>query len=484
MRPIRFAAVSRERKGGSASRLTPANAPCHTARAWRHRRAAIVSQEARHEEHHHDHCPDVVGRRLTCARSELIRSFAPHSARRRSRLHVVSRRLRGVTLRARCPPRRANERSTIVTTSDISFEIPFDQLRPLGLTPALANRAAQAAAGHAEALRLMRLTEVHRDTLRLTDGASEHSARVRPRLLRALADDETALAVGDWVLAHVDAGGQAWVEARVEPSSHLIRRDADGRRHPVVSNVDTALLVMGLDDDFNPRRLERYLALVQANAVQAVVVMTKVDIAARTPGLVAERIDALRGRLPATIDLYLVDATDPDTAQRLQPHLVAGQTLVVLGSSGAGKSTLTNTLLGRSVQDTGAVREHDSRGKHTTTSRSLHRLPGGACVIDTPGLRALRPDFDEDTLAATFADIATLAARCRFRDCKHADEPGCAVRDGVDADRLRNYHKLLREARRDTMGVLERQRLLATWKARGRAARVNLKAKRGEGSSL
>lgn len=366
------------------------------------------------------------------------------------------------------------------------IEIHFERLRALGLTPALANRAAAAADSEdpSTAQHLMRLTEVHRETVRATDGAHELSARVLPRLLRALADDETALAVGDWVLAAPDAHGQAWVHAQVPPASHIGRRDADGRRHPVVSNVDTALLVMGLDDDFNVRRLERYLALVHATdlhdaGVQPVVVLTKADVAARTPGLIAERVAALQGRLPAAIDLFLVDGTDPDTAQRLAPYLDAGQTLVLLGSSGAGKSTLTNTLLGHAVQDTGAVRANDSRGKHTTTSRSLHRLPGGACVIDTPGLRALRPDIDEATLAASFADIDTLAAQCRFRDCRHHDEPGCAVREGVPGDRLRNYHKLLREARRDTMGVLERRQQVAVWKARGRAARVNMKAKRG-----
>ena len=372
------------------------------------------------------------------------------------------------------------------------IEIPFERLRSLGLTPALAQRAAAAAdeiedgAGHDGRipLQLMRVTEVHRETLRVHDGTEEQSARVLPRLMRQLIDDESALAVGDWVLVASDAHGQPWVRARVPPLSHLTRRDADGRRHPVVSNVDTALLVMGLDDDFNPRRLERYLALVEATGsgdggVVPVVVLTKADIAAREPGLLAARLDALRGRVPARIDLFAIDGTDAYTVEQLREHLGAGRTLVVLGSSGAGKSTLTNTLLGRAVQDTGAVREHDSRGKHTTTSRSLHRLPGGACVIDTPGLRALRPDTDEATLAATFADVDELAARCRFRDCQHHDEPGCAVRDGVDADRLRNYHKLLRESRRDTMGVLERQRLVATWKARGRAARVNMKAKRG-----
>ena len=367
-------------------------------------------------------------------------------------------------------------------------DLDFERLRTLGLTPALAIRAAAALAGcerTTRAVQLLRLTEVHRETVQLHDGMREHAARVPLRLTRALADDDTALAVGDWVLAAPEADGSWWLRERVPPLSHLNRRDADGRRHPVVSNIDTALLVMGLDDDFNPRRIERYLALVHAaggdsGGVQPVVVLTKADVAAHTPGLLADRIIALQGRVPAAIDLVAVDGTDPDTARMLAPYLAAGQTLVLLGSSGAGKSTLTNTLLGAAAQDTGPVREHDSRGKHTTTSRSLHRLPGGACVIDTPGLRALRPDTDEVTLAATFGDIESLASRCRFRNCAHHDEPGCAVREGVDGDRLSNYHKLLREARRDTMSALERQQQVAVWKARGRAGRERAKAKRDE----
>jgi ribosome biogenesis GTPase / thiamine phosphate phosphatase len=248
----------------------------------------------------------------------------------------------------------------------------------------------------------------------------------------------------------------------------------------VVSNVDTALLVMGLDDDFNPRRIERYLVLVQSSDVQPVVVLTKADVAAKTPGRLDERLAALQGRLPAQIDRIAVDATAPSAALALAPYLAAGQTLVMLGSSGAGKSTLTNTLLGAATQDTGAVRESDGRGMHTTTARSLHRLAGGACVIDTPGVRTLRPDTDAATLAASFDDIEALSGRCRFRDCRHHDEPGCAVREGIDPDRLRNYQKLLRESRRDTIGALERQRLAAVWKARGRATRAWIKIKRGE----
>ncbi len=365
------------------------------------------------------------------------------------------------------------------------IEIDIERLRSVGLTPAIhqhlqqeidKTEPAEPGAANGEPLQLLRLTEVHRETVRLHDGVDEHSARVLPRLVRALADAETGLAVGDWLLAQRDAHGAWWVQRRLAPLTHVARRDADGRRHPVVSNVDTALLVMGLDDDFNLRRLERYLALVHSSALLPVIVLTKADVA--PPAAIEAAFDGMRGRIAASLDLLVVDARSPDTAALLAPYLGVGQTVVVLGSSGAGKSTLTNTLAGAALQDTGAVREHDSRGKHTTTARSLHRLPGGACVIDTPGLRALRPDVDEAALGASFADIDSLAGQCRFRDCKHGDEPGCAVRAGVAPDRLRNFHKLLREARRDTMSVLERQQQVTQWKARGRAGHARAKAKR------
>ena len=364
------------------------------------------------------------------------------------------------------------------------IQIDFERLRRLGLTPALAQLAVNSPLADdpqsVDDLHLMRLTEVHRETVRVHDGEHEHGVRVLPRLMRELLDADTGLAVGDWVLCGTDSFGEYRVHARVPPVSNICRRDADGRRHPVVSNVDTALLVMGLDDDFNPRRLERYLALVQASDVLPVVVLTKADVADRTPGLIEARIEALRRRVPAHVEVLAVDGTDPATAQRLTTWLAPGQTVVVLGSSGAGKSTLTNNLLGSSVQDTGAVRAHDSRGKHTTTSRSLHRLPGGACVIDTPGLRTLRPDADEATLAAVFEDVDTLAAQCRFRDCRHVDEPGCAVREGVEPDRLRNFQKLLREARRDSLTLLEKQQQAAVWRQRGKAQRARAKFERGQ----
>lgn len=360
------------------------------------------------------------------------------------------------------------------------IDIDFERLRSMGLHAALASQAAATMAAHPlEGQRLMRLTELHRETVRLHDGRHECSGRVLPRLLRTLDEQGDMLAVGDWVLARVDEHGQAWVHARVPPLTRLVRRDGDGRRHPVVSNVDTALLVMGLDADYNPRRLERFLALVQGSGVTPVVVLSKADTVADARTLYV-RIQSLRGRMPAGLDMVAVDARDGDAAQRLAAHTVEGRTLVLMGTSGAGKSTLTNTLLGEARQDTGAVRESDGRGQHTTTARSLFRIAGGACVIDTPGLRALRPDADEANVAATFGDIAELAPRCRFRNCAHQGEPGCAVQASIDDDRLRNYHKLLREARRDTMSVLERQQQLAQWKARGRAGHQRAKMKRGE----
>jgi len=358
--------------------------------------------------------------------------------------------------------------------------IEFEQLSALGLTPALANRAAAMSVADGQMYEMLRITAVHRSTVGAHDGRGERSARALPRVVRTLQEEGTALAVGDWVLATSDALGETWIEARVPPTSHIARRDGDGRSHPVVSNVDSALLVMGLDDDFNPRRLERYLALVHGDGITPVVVLTKADVATPTPAALEAKLQLLDGRVPRGTEILAVNAMDSSAARALASYLARGQTLVLLGSSGAGKSTLTNTLLGAHVQDTGAVRENDGRGKHTTTSRSLHRLPGGACVIDTPGLRTLRPDADEAALAAAYDDIEALAARCRFRDCRHADEPGCAVREGIGSDRLRNYHKLLREMRRDSLTALERQRQLSMWKERGREAKIRMKAKRGD----
>jgi ribosome biogenesis GTPase len=311
---------------------------------------------------------------------------------------------------------------------------------------------------------LARVVERHRSHCVVHDGVATSIARAHPSLAQA---DAVAVAVGDWTVL-VEDGGARWIRLRVAPFSMLRRIDPSGAHQSLVSNVDVALLVMGLDGDFNPRRLERYVALARTAGVLPVVVLTKADACVDLDA----RLDSLDARLPRSLDRVAVNGTSADAAIALAPYLSVGTTAVLLGSSGAGKSTLTNTLRGEPVQATGAVRSGDDRGRHTTTARQLVSLPGGACVIDTPGLRGLRLDVDGDALEAAFEDIAALAERCRFRDCMHGDEPGCAVREGVDSDRLANYRKLQREIARDRADPIARQATKAEIKARHRALRA------------
>jgi len=352
-----------------------------------------------------------------------------------------------------------------------------ERLRHIGLTSAIVQRLMSLAPAGAEAA-LMRVTEVQREGLTLHDGLEEYAARLLPALRAMLGAEGDAVAVGDWVLAERNAYGEWWVQQRLPPLNQLARRLHDGRdkvtRVVIVSNVDTALLVMGLDDDFNLRRLERYVTLVRLAGVGVVVVLTKADLCTEVP----ERLREVQALLPQGAMAVALNALGDEPRQALAPWLQAGQTLVLLGSSGTGKSTLTNALAG-AAQDTGANRAGDSRGRHTTTARSLHVTPQGACIIDTPGLRTLRIDGDAEQLGTVFDDITALALHCRFRDCRHESEPGCAVRDGVSGERLRNYQKLLREAQRDTLTALERKAMVSQWKARGRAARARISAKRG-----
>jgi ribosome biogenesis GTPase / thiamine phosphate phosphatase len=352
------------------------------------------------------------------------------------------------------------------------IEFEFETLRALGLTPALASRAAQLVTPE-PGMRLARVMEAQRDCFTLHDGRAERPARALPRLVEQLQARAELLTVGDWVVVQVDAHAQAWIVDRIDPVTQIARRANDGRRQPLASNVDAALLVMGLDADFNSRRMERYIAMVRACEVAPVVVLTKLDIAPHAK----ERIAEMHARLPATVPVLSVNALSRQAAAEIGPWLHAGQTLVLLGSSGAGKSTLINTLAGAG-QLTGGVRKGDGRGRHTTTARSLHRCPQGGCIIDTPGLRTFRPDADAETLAATFDDVQALARQCRFRDCRHENEPGCAVRAHVNADRLDNYKKLLRDAQRGEMTALERIEQRSKWKAIHKAGSQRAREKR------
>jgi ribosome biogenesis GTPase len=248
--------------------------------------------------------------------------------------------------------------------------------------------------------------------------------------------------IGDWLAVRRPTDGPATIVAVLPRRSTLVRLGTDGRTRLLAANVDLAVVVMGLDGDYNLRRLERYLALCAGAGVAPAIVLSKADLGDPTARLA--EIRAIAAAPVAALDLRDVAA-----ARWLGALLAPGRTAVLLGSSGVGKSTLTNRLLGEDRQRTGEVRAHDDRGQHTTTHRQLFALPSGALLIDTPGLRTLALESDED-LAVAFADIDALAAGCQFGDCRHAGEPGCAVvaaadRGALDAARLASFRKLTAE---------------------------------------
>lgn len=275
---------------------------------------------------------------------------------------------------------------------------------------------------------------------------------------------EARPAVGDWVLVEGQAPGGLRIVALL-PRFSAIKRGAAGehyRQQVIAANIDTVFVLCGLDGDFNPRRIERYLLLVGGSGVRPVVVLTKADKGLADPDSALQALSALPAQVLA------VNAKDPGSTSVLAPWLGSGQSVVLVGSSGAGKSTLTNTLLGIRKMKTGAVRASDARGRHTTTHRALLALPSGACLIDTPGMRELKPTGEED-VAESFADIESMAEQCRFRDCRHVKEPGCAVRAAIEsgeleAARLANFLKLCDEV----AGAADRQAARLLQKAESR----------------
>ncbi|MEM1231767.1 MAG: ribosome small subunit-dependent GTPase A [Pseudomonadota bacterium] len=273
--------------------------------------------------------------------------------------------------------------------------------------------------------------------------------------------------VGDWLLID-DSSGQ--IERILERSS-LLKRIVPGRTSEVQligANVDVLFIVSSCNADFNANRIERYLALAHESGAAPVVVLTKADLSAQ----VDDYADAVRALDPA-LPLAIVNALDPDTLDEVRAWCRPGDTVALLGSSGVGKSTLLNALAGHDLQLTGSIREDDAKGRHTTTHRSLHLLASGALVLDSPGIRELQITELDSGLARTFEDIETLAEQCRFNDCQHEREPGCAVQDALESGdleqrRLDSYNKLKREERYARETVAERR---ARTKAFGKMTR-------------
>jgi ribosome biogenesis GTPase len=258
--------------------------------------------------------------------------------------------------------------------------------------------------------------------------------------------------VGDWVHARRADATLALIE-NVEPRTTCIsrQRPGGGGEQVLAANVDLIVIVMGLDGDYNIRRLERYLILAAASGSDAMVALNKVDVCPEW----SARLDEVRAVTSDAAALSAHKSVAPLT------EVVRGRTVVLLGSSGAGKTTIANALLGESRQATQPVRESDSRGRHTTTRRMLIDLPGGGALIDTSGLRELALWAGQDSVDEVFAGIAALARQCRFHNCAHADEPGCAVSRALktgelDPARWASYQKLLAEARYHERAVDQR----------------------------
>lgn len=273
---------------------------------------------------------------------------------------------------------------------------------------------------------------------------AEISGQLRHRSLHAV-DLPT---VGDWVvITACDAAQRAIIHHVLPRQTQFIRKAAGTKTEAqlMAANVDTVFLVSGLDQDFNPRRIERYLLLAWESGARPVIVLNKADLCSDIDRCLSA-VESVASGLPVVV----LSALNQQGLATLEPYLQPGQTIALLGSSGVGKSTLANQLLGTAMQPTQSVRQKDDRGRHTTTHRSLFVLLTGALLIDTPGMRELQIWTGEDSLQNTFTDIEALAQQCRFHDCRHRQEPGCAVQAAIETgtlepDRLLSYQKLSRE---------------------------------------
>lgn len=327
-----------------------------------------------------------------------------------------------------------------------------------------------------------RVVEEQRGVLRVAgeySGLAEISGRLRRDALLGV----SLPTVGDWVLVSPPIGdGRGLIRHVLPRRTALVRRAAGAvtAEQVVAANVDTVFIVSALSEEVSANRLDRYITMVWESGATAVVVLNKADACADTNTVLAK----VRARVPL-VDVVAVSAFG-DLAP-LDAHLKPGRTAAFVGASGVGKSSIINALIDREAQAVGSVRTADGRGRHTTTSRQLLMLEGGAIVIDTPGTRELQPWVEEGAVDRTFSDIAELARQCRFTNCTHDGEPDCAVRDAVlrgelEEDRLRHYRKLGRElafeaSKRDVRTALERKR---RWRQIGRAQKAGPRRFEGE----
>jgi len=295
-----------------------------------------------------------------------------------------------------------------------------------------------------------RIIAEHRMACDLVCARGEFTAEVSGNFRKAAGGSKAGFpAVGDWAAVSFDPSARRQtIQALLPRRTRLSRKDPGGEDEQVIAaNIDTVFIVIGLDATYNLQRLERYLAAACSGGAEAVVVLNKADLSPDVPAKIKEIASLGFGA-----EALALDSVNMKGYEALAAHLGRARTIVFAGSSGAGKSTILNNLLGRSAQRTSAVREADSKGRHTTTGRRMFVLPGsGALLIDTPGMRGLELWAGERTVDGTFEDIQALAGRCRFDNCSHSNEPSCAVREALasgelDRAHFENYLKIREEA--------------------------------------
>jgi ribosome biogenesis GTPase len=317
----------------------------------------------------------------------------------------------------------------------------------LGWSKAFADHFQEVTAAMPDAIAARIVREDRGQYRSIADGVN-HTAEVTGAFRHAHAAMEDFPAVGDWVVATKVGGEDKLRIHAVLPRKTAFSRTAAGNTSDVqvvAANVDSVFIVMGLDGDFNARRAERYVALAYESGARPVIILSKCDLTNSLGRSISEIEDVAIG-----VPVHPVSSIRGQGVDDLAPYLAPGQTVACLGSSGAGKSTLINALLGEELMATGAIREDDSRGRHTTTHRQLITLPNGGSLIDTPGMRELQLTGDEQSLGSAFADVEAIGEQCNFRDCSHGNEPGCAIREALesgelDSARYRSYQKLERE---------------------------------------
>jgi ribosome biogenesis GTPase / thiamine phosphate phosphatase len=294
-----------------------------------------------------------------------------------------------------------------------------------------------------------RIRKVERGHFCTVTSEGEYIAVLSGSLRHNTFDENDFVVIGDWVLLTLQTQGPCVIEHVLPRTTFLSRKESGvtSRVQPIAANIDTLFILFPMADDFNPRRIERYIVMALNAKIRPVVLLTKADLYEDMDFFIRQATTVSAGYPVIAVSAYTTFGLS-----ELPPFLRSGTTAVLMGPSGAGKSSLLNALLGETLQREGAVRESDGRGRHTTTSREFFAVPDGALVVDTPGIRELALLADSSMVSTGFDDIDHLSLQCRFKDCKHEAEPGCAVLQAIESGtlepgRLAGFRKLMKEAR-------------------------------------